>query len=121
MLPLIMADTLIVLLLVGFGIIAGTFVARSSKQREPLHGGALSETFHHLAASLMAVVTPTVLTGIFILQMGVLQALLIAVLLFGGAIVASVAHATFEKGALDALSTATDSGWTEDDARTSGL
>jgi len=112
--------TFIVLVIVG--IVLGYTTSRSSKQRESLHGGAAAEFFHFLNAGLVAMIAPTMLTCIFVLRLHLTELLIIAVSLFGLGLISSILHAVFEKPAIAlALANAEDAGWTEEDARTSGL
>ena len=106
--------------LIAFGLFFGYRTAQSSKKREALQGGALSELFHFLAAAIMATLTPTILISIFVFRLGLLELVMLALGLFGLSLGFSFLHAIAEKPALQPAPP-DDRGWTEEDARTSGL
>ena len=106
--------------LITFGLIFGYRTAQSSKKREALQGGALSEAFHFLAAAFMATLTPTVLAGIFIMRLHLVELVALALSMFALSLGFSFLHAIAEKPALQPV-VSDDTGWTEEDARTSGL
>jgi ABC-type Fe3+-siderophore transport system permease subunit len=113
---------MIVAILVVLGVILGYFASETSKRIDPLYGGIASQTLHYISASLMAILTPTVLTSIFILDMRLLEIVGVIVVLSGLSIASAVLQAYFENPARAAeLARLAQRGWTEEDARTSGL
>lgn len=106
--------------LIGIGAVFGGFTARSSIQREAIHGGPIARASNYISAALMAALTPTVLCSITVFELG-LWALLIAVVMVILAVVALIPYAIVELPAMQATAAREDRGWTEEDARTSGL
>lgn len=119
--------------LVIFGLVFGTFTARSSNKREKIRGGQVAEIFNYLACSIMAALTPTILTLVIVIHptwqqiAGIavspfMQLIGVAVLMFATANLLLIPYAIAEKPAVDAYQLAkADAGWTEKDARESGL
>jgi hypothetical protein len=103
-----------------FGLILGIFTARSSAKRDPIYGGIGSKALHYLMASAITAMPATILA--LALQAGLVFAILVAV---GFAIFLQLMSLVF--GAVEnparrvALQAQTDRGWTEEDARASGL
>ncbi|MCU0513976.1 MAG: hypothetical protein MUE40_15575 [Anaerolineae bacterium] len=126
-------DLLSILGLVIFGLVFGVLTARSSNKREKLRGGAVARFFHFSACALMAALTPAVLVmavfmhpewvtigGISIAP--IVQMLGIAVALAALAVLLLIPYALLEQPARAAWEQQQiDQGWTEKDARTSGL
>jgi hypothetical protein len=112
------------LIVIGVCLVAafvfGPWIARVSQRKEAVYGGFASKFFHLLGAMLFVSIVPGVLTGI-ILGVGfsvIIPAMIIALLAF----VSFVLYAVFEaQPRKDALARQTDRGWTEEDARRSGL
>lgn len=105
---------------VAFGLIIGPFVARMSNKKEKIHGGLLAHIFHFIAVVLFVGLVPGVITGIIVgegllvipIAFAMLAVVYINVFLF----------ALVENGPRKAaLSKKVDRGWTEEDARKSGL
>ena len=110
-------------ILIGLGIalVLGLLTARSSNRREPVYGGPLAHLLHYLGAGLFVAILPTVLTSAFIMRTGEMIPLLVLGF-FGAAYVALLLHAIIERPALlRARAQVEDHGWTEEDARNSGL
>jgi hypothetical protein len=126
-------DLIAIIGLVIFGLVFGTFTARSSNKREKIRGGQVAEICNYLACSIMSALTPTILTMVFIIHptwqqiAGIwfhpfAQLLGVVVLMFVGANLLLIPYAVAEKPAVDAYQLAkADAGWTEKDARESGL
>lgn len=112
---------LLVFGLIGFGLIFGILTARSSEKRQKIHGGPLSRFFNYLASSTMTALTPTALISIFIFRLHLLEIALIVVGIFTATFIFLALYAIVEQPALTRLSPAEDVGWTEQDAKTSGL
>lgn len=110
-----------IVFLVAFGLIFGAITARFSLQREAVHGGAIAHLFHYLAASIWAALVPTVLVSVIVLRLHLLQALGIVVILVLITLLLLFPYAAAEKPHLERLAQREDRGWTEEDARTSGL
>ncbi len=117
-----------------FGLVVGTLTARSSDKRETIRtDNPVARFFHYLSCSIMSIIAPTVLVTVLIVHPhwatigGIaispfMQLIGIAVVLFVSAIVLLIPYGTFEKPALVAYAaTQEDRGWTEKDARSSGL
>ncbi|MFZ4812895.1 MAG: hypothetical protein ACOYL5_00060 [Phototrophicaceae bacterium] len=113
-------ETVILLAGVVFGLGVGLFTARTSARRDPIYGGAVARFFHYLAASVMTALPLTVIASAAV--GGFLRALTVGlgffVTLWGCALI----FAWLERPAREvALARKVDLGWTEQDARTSGL
>lgn len=116
-----MSTELAIVALVAIGVIFGSFVARSSNRREAIRGGAMARGSNFVSAALMAAVTPSVICSATVLELGILRALLVAVVMVALAVVALIPYAIAEIPAIEAAAQQEDVGWTEQDARTSGL
>ena len=104
-----------------------------SVSRQAIHGGTLSQTCNFLSATCFAAILPTVLMTVLVLHPApvalagiVWSPLLLAVLgLALGSLLFALLHAVFERGPLQRaqarLKTQESRGWTEQDAKTSGL
>jgi ABC-type Co2+ transport system permease subunit len=94
-------------------------VVRRSQSREKIHGGGLAQVFHFVAIAAYVGVVPAFLCGSILagtsgfgLPVGFTLLIVCAVSL--------LAYAVIERPARDASITE-DRGWTEEDARSSGL
>jgi hypothetical protein len=65
--------------------------------------------------------TPTILVSIFVLHLGFIRAVLVALTMFILALILLLPYALLEKPALDAKTREEDRGWTREDAISSGL
>ena len=104
-----------------------------SVSRQAIHGGAVSQTCNFLSATCFAAILPTVLMTVLVLHPApvalagiVWSPLLLAVLgLALGSLLFALLHAVFERGPLQRaqarLAAQEARGWTEQDAKTSGL
>ena len=111
----------IVLLVIG-GIVFGYTTMQSSNSREATYSGMPASIFHWISAGIMSMLAPTMLSSIFIFHLEFMQLLVIAIIIFGTALISLTIFAVFEKPAKEkALREQEDRGWTEEDARTSGL
>ncbi len=111
----------------------GWLVHARSASRQPIHGGLLSLTFNYLSSACFVAILPTVLMTVLVLHPAPLQLagivwspLLLAIVSLGlGSLLFAILHALAERAPLqraEAASAASESrGWTENDARTSGL
>jgi ribose/xylose/arabinose/galactoside ABC-type transport system permease subunit len=110
-------------LLVGiaFAIGLGFFTARSSNNREAIHGGSLAQLFHFIGAASFTGVLPVVLTSL-ILGGGFGLAFPLAVSFVAVSFVSLIVFAIIERPALNRYQLEhQERGWTEEDARSSGL
>ena len=130
-LPMDTIDVIAVLALVIFGVVAGFFVSRHSQSRQPIHGGPVARVLNYAASALLISLAPTMLTMIFIvhpdpLYIGdtrlppILLLVVIAVGLMGSALLLLLPYGMIEAAAKTPI-TEEDRGWTEQDARSSGL
>ncbi len=110
-----------VALLIGLGCAAvlGYFTARSSARREKIYGGQAARIFHYIGAAAVTGVLPVVLASL-ILGGGFGTAFPLAVSFMLTGFVALVIFAVIEQPARSRQGQ-TARGWTEHDARTSGL
>ena len=124
-------EVLAVLFLIGFALVVGAIIANISNQRDLIHGGAPSKLFNFLGAALFAVILPTILVVIFVFHpqtteiAGItfypfMQIVSIAISLSLLSYCMMLIHAMFEHPAKE-KSGDLDQGWTEEDARSSGL
>ncbi len=105
---------------VAFSVIFGYFTARSANRREAVYGGPPAQAAHYVAAAAMTGLPLTVLATAITsgLLAAVSTALVFLAFTWGGLLT----FAYFEGPAREAaLAAQTDRGWTEEDARSSGL
>lgn len=119
--------------LVAIGLRLGWIAHRRSVSRLTIHGGAASQFFNYLSATCFAAILPTVLMMVLVLhpkhvQLGgvVWHPLVLAVLALGVCSYAfSLLHAVLERGPMTRAqhrkAEREARGWTEEDARSSGL
>lgn len=120
MLPQNQLTAFIVALVIG--VIGGYFIAQRSAKREKIYGGVIPKAFNYIASAAMIALAPSVLCSTIVLgnELGFTLILLATLLLT--AIGSSMIFALFENSSRKAaLSSKTDRGWTEEDARKSGL
>jgi hypothetical protein len=103
-----------------FALVFGPATARSANRRQPVHGGALAHLFHTIGAGAFVAVLPGVLTGL-IVGAGFVPSFLLAVGFLLLSYVALLAFAVVERPAAARAQAEAARGWTEDDARASGL
>ena len=116
-------DNILLALLIGlicaFGL--GYFIARESLRREPVHGGTVALVLHYIGAAGVTGTLPVVLASL-LLHGGFQLAFPLALSFMGTAVVALLIFAVIELPAREkAEAEAQTRGWTEEDARTSGL
>lgn len=104
----------------GFGAIFAFYIVPLSSREEAIHGGPLARLFHYLGAtclgaSLVAALVTLILGG------GLWRAIPLAFGFTALGFVLLLIHAIFERAARDRLPAASDTGWTEEQARSSGL
>lgn len=121
---------IIIVLIVLLGLGFGSRMARNSLRSKPIHNG-VARVLHYLAAALMTAVTPTVLLNVIFMRIGFVDAagehwnvivstVLVILAMVAATLLLLLVHAILEKPILDQQVDA-DRGWTEEDARTSGL
>ena len=95
-------ETIAILGLIAFGLVFGALTARSSMRREAITANSsLAKVSHYLAASILCTVTPTVLVSIFVLHLGFIGAVSVAVVMFAIAFVLLLPYGILERPALD--------------------
>ena len=126
-------ETAATLAMVAIGLLAGLTVHERSAAQQRIHGGALSALLNYLSASCFAAILPTVLIIVIILRPENVafaglewHPLILAVLALGlGSYVLALMHAAVESGpmrlAMEAEAAREARGWTEEDAKSSGL
>ncbi|MBZ0302898.1 MAG: hypothetical protein K8J31_24345 [Anaerolineae bacterium] len=113
-----MNNTLLALIIgLGFGLVLGYFVARSSARREKIYGGQVAQIFHYIGAAAVTGVLPVVIASL-VLRGGFGLAFPLAVSFMVSGFLALILFAIVEQPARSQVETR---GWTEQDARTSGL
>ena len=116
-------DKALIALLIGLvcALTLGYFTARGSLRREPIHGGGAALFFHYLAAAGVTGTLPVVLASLF-LRGGFSLAFPLALSFMATSLVSLVIFAIIEMPAREGAQALAESrGWTEEDARTSGL
>ena len=111
----------------------GWLVHQRSMTRQPIRGGGMSALFSFLSGLCFVAILPTILMSILVLHPEAVQLagltwhpLILTVVALGlGSFVFAFFHALFERGplerALQAEASRETRGWTEADARSSGL
>ena len=116
-------ELLFIAFMVVFGVVFGWLTHKAAIKREKITTkDPLALTFHYLACAIMAALTPGVLGMIIFLHIPLPTALLIAVAMFAVAFLLMLPFANAEQPALvQARAAQEERGWTEKDARESGL
>ena len=124
---------LTLLALVAIVLRLGLLVHRRSGADKPIHGGALSQMLNFLSGLCFVAILPTVCLSVLILHPEAVRfagitwhPILFIVLALGlGSFAFALLHAAFERAPLQRAQQAADAikarGWTEQDAKTSGL
>jgi hypothetical protein len=113
-----MDRTLLALLIgLGCGLVLGYFTARSSAKREKIYGGQAALIFHYIGAAAVTGVLPLVLASL-IVGGGFGTAFPLAVSFMLTGFLSLVIFAIVEQ---PARASHVSQGWTEQDARTSGM
>lgn len=122
---------LIVLVVLVLGL--GYVVNQHSMKREPIYGGSLSIVFNFLSGLFFVAILPTVCMSVLVLHPGMVNIagitfhpIVLTVIVFAVlSILSSILFAIVEKAPLEkALAEQAkreSEGWTEEDAKTSGL
>jgi hypothetical protein len=113
-----------IVILIAFiiAIIGGYFISRKAAQHEKIYGGAIPTALNYIVAAAMITIAPSVLCSTVVLHNGFWFAIAMVAVIFLIAVSSSMLFAVFENSARKAaLSKKVDRGWTEEDARTSGL
>ena len=105
----------------AFAIVFGPLLTRSSIRRQHIHGGIFAHIFHFIGATALVAVVPTIIAAL-VFGGGFELAFPLAVSLVLASLFCMLLFAIVEKPALEAyVSHREDRGWTEEDARTSGM
>ena len=125
--------SLTLLALVAIVLRLGLLVHRRSGADKPIHGGALSQMLNFLSGLCFVAILPTVCLSVLILHPEAVSfagitwhPILFIVLALGlGSFAFALLHAAFERAPMQRAQQAADAlkarGWTEEDAKTSGL
>ncbi len=128
-----LADALGLTGLVAIALRLGWLVHKRSVSKQPIHGGMPANLFNYLSAACFAAILPTVLMMVIILHPDNVQLagivwhpLILAVIALGlGSLAFAMLHAFFEYGPMtremQQEATRAARGWTEEDAKSSGL
>lgn len=126
-------QSLALIALVAIVLRLGLLVHQRSRARNPIHGGALSQALNLLSGMCFVAILPTVCLSVLALHPPAVSfagltwhpILFIVVSLGLGSFVFALLHALVERGPLrraqGEASALAAQGWTEEDARTSGL
>jgi hypothetical protein len=105
----------------AFAVILGPLLTRSSIRRNAIHGGIVAHIFHFIGATALMTVIPTFIAAL-IFGGGGKIAIPFAIALALTSSLSMIIFAIAERPALEAYQKAQDDrGWTEEDARSSGL
>lgn len=110
----------VLLITVIFAVVASFPVANQSRRKEAIHGGPLAIVFHHIGVTAYLGVLPSALIGSIVVGPFV-YGIPVALFCLALAAFALLLYAVFEQPARAGLAVVEDRGWTEQDARTSGL
>lgn len=126
-------DTIGIIVLVVLVLGLGYLVNQHSMKRSPIYGGPLSVLFNFLSGLFFVAILPTVCMSIFVLHPGLVNVagiwfnpvLLMVVVFAVLSLVSAILFAVVEKDPLESAlaeqARQEAQGWTEEDARTSGL
>ncbi len=119
--------------LIGIALYLGWLAHKRSLSQQPIHGGPLANLFNIVSAACLAAILPTVLMMVIVWHPEHVQALgiiwhplVLAVLLLGaGSLLFACLHALCEREPLARAqrqaALQASRGWTEEDAKSSGL
>jgi hypothetical protein len=103
-------------------LIGGYFISRKAAAHEKIYGGTIPTVLNYIVSAAMISIAPSVLCSTLVLHNGFWFSIGMVAVIFVIAVGSSMIFAVFENGARKAaLSKKVDRGWTEEDARTSGL
>jgi hypothetical protein len=91
-----MLKWLLVALIAAFALYAGTFVARKSAAKKPIHGGPLATAFHYLGVTIGVAISPTLLVAAFVFRLPFIQYSGVCIGLFALEFVMLMLYAYFE-------------------------
>ena len=128
------SNTIGLIVLVVFVLGLGVLVHQHSTRREPVHGGALSNLFNFLTGVFFVAILPSVCMTILVFRPShtvdvagiafnplVLTVIILAILSIVSAILFAVVEKVPLQQALAEQAKREAEGWTEEDAKTSGL
>jgi uncharacterized protein YneF (UPF0154 family) len=111
-----------ILIALAIGLIAGYFISQRAAKHEKIYGGALPKALNYAASAAMITLAPSVLCSAIVLRNEFAFTILMVVVILGIGVISSMLFAVFENTPRKAaLAKKVDRGWTEQDARTSGL
>ncbi len=103
-------------------VIGGYFISRRAAKHEKIYGGALPVAFNYVTSAAMITIAPSVLCSTLVLHNDFGFTVLMVLSIVFIAIVSTMLFGFFENAPRKAAtSKKVDRGWTEEDARTSGL
>jgi len=104
----------------AFAIVFGPLLTRSSIRRNAIHGGIVAHIFHFVGATALMTVIPTLIAALVFGAGGEMLPFVITLAVVS--MLSMIIFAIAERPALEAYQKAQeDRGWTEEDARSSGL
>jgi hypothetical protein len=104
----------------AFAIVFGPLLTRSSIRRNAIHGGTVAHIFHFIGATALMTVIPTFIAALVLGAGGEMLPFVITLAVVS--MLSMIIFAIAERPALEAYQKAQeDRGWTEEDARSSGL
>ena len=106
--------------LIVFGVVVGYVIAHRTEAKSPIHGGGIAWLCNYIASALIVSLPLTVILSIFALEMHAVRVIIMAIGMLALAFVILIVYAVVEKPYLE-QSLQEDRGWTEEDARSSGL
>lgn len=104
-----------------FALIVGYFVARRANEKESTRGGTPALALNYIASGAMIAILPAILINSFVFHNGWGFNVLYALGSVATALLALMGYAVIEMPARAHQKPAEDHGWTEEDARKSGL
>lgn len=108
---------------ISAAVIIGPMVARTTEERQKIYGGALPRLLNLLVCMLIASVPFTVVTGLIVRQLDIVQALIWSFSCFGLGLALMMVFGAIEGPAREKNKNerGITNTWTEQDARSSGL
>lgn len=104
-----------------FALVVGFFVARKVNAKEPTLGGPLASVLSYIAGGAMITILPAILCNSFVFHNGFDFNVAYALTSVGITLLALMGYAALEMPARATQKPTEDRGWTEEDARKSGL
>ena len=115
-------ETITLILLIAFGVFFGYRAAQKNEAVSPIHSGTPARVLNLLATIVLTVIPIAVLAGVFVFHLPFLHLILMVVILMLIAFDLLIAFSVIERPTAEKVRAAEqDQGWTEEDARSSGL